>query len=496
MGTRKFTNNANSTLAAGIAAGDTICDVATGEGAKFPSLAAGEFFLATIEQGGTTEIVKVTARSTDQLTIVRAQEGTTAAVFSAGAAIELRWTADAAQKTCYLDGDNAFTGRNLLAKGADLASGTTVTPGSDGNYFVVTGTATINGLAALQAGAEVELRFAGACTLTHNATSFILQGGTNYTTAAGDVLRFRSEGAGNWREVNRHTASPTATTHEMLSATHTDSAVGSVARGDIMVGNSTPKWARKALGSANQVLYSDGTDLLYGLVKASMLSTSTGSAVSGAGGQIGVAGNAYTFAPSCTSDNNTTQPLWNTYNPSTDPNDQVMRFAILGVGTSVHTVRWRYVNASANPTIWIAVDPAGTIVGAWESEDPVPGNLPGLTVQGAISIQVHFPDHLRTLPLTEQLEVPHHPASLGLDDRPGELPRAGPASLRLTIGEALDRQLAIHPELAALPRRLARYRQCCALRALAAQAGKAPARILLEQYVFDGGATLSPRAAL
>jgi hypothetical protein len=49
------------------------------------------------------------------------------------------------------------------------------------------------------------LEFEGALTLTHNATSLILPGGANITTAAGDTALIVSEGAGNWRCVNYQT---------------------------------------------------------------------------------------------------------------------------------------------------------------------------------------------------------------------------------------------------------------------------------------------------
>ena len=93
---RKFKNNASTTLASGIGTGDTVLTVATGEGVKFPALGTNEIFMATLEGAGSMEIVKVTARSTDTFTIVRAQEGTTSAVFASGATVEERWTAESA----------------------------------------------------------------------------------------------------------------------------------------------------------------------------------------------------------------------------------------------------------------------------------------------------------------------------------------------------------------------------------------------------------------
>ncbi len=55
----------------------------------------------------------------------------------------------------------------------------------------------------------------------------------------------------------------TAVAHNLLSATHSDTLAGTVVRGDIMVGNLTPKWSRLALGSVGKILRSDGTDLVY-----------------------------------------------------------------------------------------------------------------------------------------------------------------------------------------------------------------------------------------
>ncbi len=85
------------------------------------------------------------------------------------------------------------------AKGADIASATTTNVGAaTGNFVDVTGTTTIAGLGTVQAGTERTVRFTGILTLTHNATSLILPGGANITTAAGDVATFRSLGSGNW----------------------------------------------------------------------------------------------------------------------------------------------------------------------------------------------------------------------------------------------------------------------------------------------------------
>jgi len=91
----QFTNNAATTLASSILIGATSLTVTSGTGALFPTLTGSNFFYCTLQNtaGTTVEIVKVTARSTDTFTIVRAQEGTSASAFASGDKVELRLTA-------------------------------------------------------------------------------------------------------------------------------------------------------------------------------------------------------------------------------------------------------------------------------------------------------------------------------------------------------------------------------------------------------------------
>jgi len=94
----KLTNNAIGRLNASITTSSTTIQLVPGQGAKFPSLGAGEFFPCTlIAAAGTLEIVKVTARSGDNLTVLRAQEGTTASAFAISDRCELRLTGGAMQ---------------------------------------------------------------------------------------------------------------------------------------------------------------------------------------------------------------------------------------------------------------------------------------------------------------------------------------------------------------------------------------------------------------
>ena len=96
MATQLFANNATGALASGTSNSATSLTLSTGQGALFPTPSGGDWFLLTLTQAtgpeSSWEIVKCTARSGDTLTVVRAQEGTTALVWAIAKA-ELRITA-------------------------------------------------------------------------------------------------------------------------------------------------------------------------------------------------------------------------------------------------------------------------------------------------------------------------------------------------------------------------------------------------------------------
>lgn len=131
----KFSNFAFSTLAVGCNAAATSLALASGTGAKFPTLAAGEYFYATLENASLDrEVVKVTARSTDTITVVRGQDNTTARSWNAGDSLALRLNAGALDdfKAEVVDAtnlirtsNNTFTGTNTFSTaptfGTDLA---------------------------------------------------------------------------------------------------------------------------------------------------------------------------------------------------------------------------------------------------------------------------------------------------------------------------------------------------------------------------------------
>jgi hypothetical protein len=110
-GNIQFTNNASTTLASSILVGATSLTVAAATGSLFPTLAGSQYFYCTLTNtaGTLVEIVKVTARSTDTFTIVRAQDNTTASAWAAGDKVELRVVAADMNNFPQLDSTNTFS---------------------------------------------------------------------------------------------------------------------------------------------------------------------------------------------------------------------------------------------------------------------------------------------------------------------------------------------------------------------------------------------------
>ena len=105
---------------------------------------------------------------------------------------------------------NTFTDTQKWAKGADIASAAALAPGTDGNYFDVTGTTEITSINSLGVGTVIKLHFDASLTLTHNAVDLVLPGGADITTAAGDEAEFIEYATGDWRVTNFSRADGTA----------------------------------------------------------------------------------------------------------------------------------------------------------------------------------------------------------------------------------------------------------------------------------------------
>ena len=96
-----FVNNASAQLISLLSAADTQITLGPGQGAAFPTPVANDddsFAICSLENTlGQIEIVKLTARTGDTLTVERAQESTTAKSFAIGSRLECRLTAGSLQ---------------------------------------------------------------------------------------------------------------------------------------------------------------------------------------------------------------------------------------------------------------------------------------------------------------------------------------------------------------------------------------------------------------
>ena len=136
-----FANNSGSTLASGITSGATSLTLASGQGARFPAPSGGNNFPITVEDSGGVEIMLCTARSGDVLTVIRAQESTTARAFLAGATVQARITKAVLDRFLQTTSNaaTAYTIGDLLY--ADSTSGLArLTAAATGNALISGGT--------------------------------------------------------------------------------------------------------------------------------------------------------------------------------------------------------------------------------------------------------------------------------------------------------------------------------------------------------------------
>jgi hypothetical protein len=182
MGIMLFANNAYSALDGAISNSATTVNLTTGTGSRFPAISGGNYFYATLvgtDSNGVEnawEVVKVTARVADALTVVRAQDGTAAAAWPSGARIEMRAV------RAIFDGlaqeiDGTLTNptvTNFTETTSAPAAGSTFTvdlANGTKHVFTTNANATIN-LPAPAAGKEfqVNVKYGGAHSLTWTVT--------------------------------------------------------------------------------------------------------------------------------------------------------------------------------------------------------------------------------------------------------------------------------------------------------------------------------------
>jgi hypothetical protein len=187
MAAALFSNNASTTLAADITSVATSFNVTTGS--LFPAaVTGGDYFYCTlVDSSNNIEIIKVTNRSTNTFTVVRAQEGTTARAYTAAATkVELRPTAAGLNSKFDKDG-GTVSGATTFSANVTLV-GTTLT---------IPTTLTVSGGTA---NFSTGLQLGGSSVVTAASTTTF----TNKT--------FDTAGTGNVLKVNGNTISASAGT--------------------------------------------------------------------------------------------------------------------------------------------------------------------------------------------------------------------------------------------------------------------------------------------
>lgn len=122
---------------------------------------------------------------------------------------------------------------------SSLASASVSTVSLYNNTITITGTTTITSLGTTNSGIVRRLVFTTALQITHNATSLILPGAANITTAAGDVAEFVSLGSGNWKCLYYQRASGEALSSRAIGVGQTWQDMGSARTANTTYTNST-----------------------------------------------------------------------------------------------------------------------------------------------------------------------------------------------------------------------------------------------------------------
>lgn len=166
-----------------------------------------------------------------------------------------------------------------IAKGSTIASTTNVTVPSDGNFFDISGTNSIETFSGFTGYPVIYTRTLSALTFVHSA-NLVLQGAANRTSLANQVTAWLHIGSGQWME---------------LAYTNPFFGDGSLTDGAVLVGNGQAAMTELALPTVNRVLGHSGTagqdpSWLTGLLYHGPTSIGTGSTRSHEG-NVTISGN-------------------------------------------------------------------------------------------------------------------------------------------------------------------------------------------------------------
>ncbi|WP_067986239.1 hypothetical protein [Neptuniibacter pectenicola] len=186
---RIHVNNYSSTIdTTTVLDSDLTLDVDSATG--LPSLAAGEYIELTITDSLSaptkTEIIKVTAISSETLTIERAQEGTTAQGWVSGDFIECRATKNSFDQ---LDGTEIKRYKETVATASSAIDR------ADGGIQTYTMTANTTFTIAINAGESLTLHLSAGDTYTATWPAMTWVGGSAPTLTAVDAITFWKVGS-------------------------------------------------------------------------------------------------------------------------------------------------------------------------------------------------------------------------------------------------------------------------------------------------------------
>ncbi len=124
-----------------------------------------------------------------------------------------------------------------------------------------------NGYTGLDASALVPAAHLNEVLAVTGLSTYATVSGSGSTAIAATFTSLTTNDVLTWNGSNwvNQPLSPVST-HDLLSVTHTDTLAGSPTRGALIVGNATPKWSTLLVGSADQSLVTDGTDVTWGFV--------------------------------------------------------------------------------------------------------------------------------------------------------------------------------------------------------------------------------------
>ncbi|WP_407213824.1 glycine-rich domain-containing protein [Enterobacter kobei] len=310
-------NNAQTVLSAGISSSATTLTVNTGTGALFPAPVSGTSFykltLVDAATGQLTEIMHVTARTGDVMTVLRAQEGTTARA----------WSANDIAANMLTSGSLSFFAQNESPTftGAPLAP----TPSQADNSTKIATTAFVAGAITANPGRLVSIKkFTSSGTYTPTAgTRFVkvrlvgaggAGGGAAASTVSGYLAAGRGGGGGSYGETTLIDVTSVLSVAVIVGSAGVGSAGssgtggGSSSFGSYITAPGGDGGGMGASGPANNSLVSDlgnsgkectGTDIFISIPGeggGGQMSLSTGTAKGGHGGSsiLGTGGSAYT----------------------------------------------------------------------------------------------------------------------------------------------------------------------------------------------------------